>query len=43
VLERGHEVVGEVEASPVLGVTVAFEQDRGVIPREARESDDAIA
>src|SRR5205823_7023179 len=43
VLERGHEVVGEVKASSMLGVTVGFEQERGVTRHEERESDDTIA
>ncbi len=43
VFERRREVVGELEAYPVLGVTIGFEQNRGVPSREVVKTNDAIA
>ena len=43
VFERRGEVVGELEAYPVLGVTIGFEQNRGVLSREVVKTHDAIA
>jgi hypothetical protein len=43
VLERRNEVVGELEAAAVLGITVGFEQHTGVTRHKKAESDDAIA